>query len=648
MTEITQLEGKTGFVGEEDVAFGSGEATDTFTVPTSTGATATLTKIPSLKAATTSKVKDFWYVSNNPAITDQAASSGADYAAGNLKSVLDNINAGVVIMPPGNYTISTITIPENVRLVFQVGEYNIKNITFLEPPIFQGAKFTIMSGAEFGFKFKGDAWKKTNVEGGISLDNPNSEHIKCMYIEGRNWVFDKVTIQCVGYGYGLYLDADVDSCPCTHNYINNLRVFGANKGIYYDVDRRLPYGWGTNNHINSGYINMFSTDNQPDRWHVTYKHYENDAGNYTYLANFAKLYLESGDACFAVISDVAGELAVTGDVYNCTAMEDMPYAFHFDGCNPGMMLKMNSLPTLALKLVDTYDTEQSSGTCESGEIYKITATDPDHFFTNCAVDQKFTSDGTETLDTNNKVKKLLYAENTFVSELLNGADDTGIRWRSNNRAYYDYPVFTSASANATFATLEGSSGFRCYMKSKGSPSAGLSWYDNSEKLRYLMRARFLDGAFNYLDFGKTAIAAENFRIYDKIIYVNGMYIWNDANDNLKVSVTKPTVLEDEGFVLSKMTVSEAGGPANVPTERGLLHIDVPNLRIWASVGLDGTATHPDTNWRCLGSKPRAGSGAPSTDANFTGQFYRDNSTTPEEIYFAKSVGNGAGDWIKLN
>jgi hypothetical protein len=52
-------------------------------------------------------------------------------------------------------------------------------------------------------------------------------------------------------------------------------------------------------------------------------------------------------------------------------------------------------------------TEINSGTLTANLLYKITATETDHFGTGLTVDDYFTSDGTEACDTSNKVKVVL-------------------------------------------------------------------------------------------------------------------------------------------------------------------------------------------------------------------------------------------------
>jgi lysophospholipase L1-like esterase len=56
---------------------------------------------------------------------------------------------------------------------------------------------------------------------------------------------------------------------------------------------------------------------------------------------------------------------------------------------------------------ETLSGEIRSGTLTNHELYKITATEENHFGTGLEVDDYFTSDGTETVDASNKVKQVL-------------------------------------------------------------------------------------------------------------------------------------------------------------------------------------------------------------------------------------------------
>jgi hypothetical protein len=68
--------------------------------------------------------------------------------------------------------------------------------------------------------------------------------------------------------------------------------------------------------------------------------------------------------------------------------------------------------------------EKSTGTCTAGNLYKITATEVNHFYTGCAVGEYFTSVGTETCDASNKVQEVTEVEATGLHghSTANGTD----------------------------------------------------------------------------------------------------------------------------------------------------------------------------------------------------------------------------------
>lgn len=79
------------------------------------------------------KVKGRYFPSNNGAITDHGAVSGSDYAAGNLKSVIDTIGSSraTIELPAGAYDlITTLTVPENITIRFQEGAYLTGGVVF--------------------------------------------------------------------------------------------------------------------------------------------------------------------------------------------------------------------------------------------------------------------------------------------------------------------------------------------------------------------------------------------------------------------------------------------------------------------------------------------------------------------------------------
>jgi len=118
-SNITDLSGITGHVGKEDIKWGTGLDTDTFTVPTYTGGTVMLTKLPSLYANAASIIKGKWYVSA------MAGDHGNAALTGSLAWVINTLGADPAnIDLPGNQTYSLTTnlaIPETIVLDFQRG-----------------------------------------------------------------------------------------------------------------------------------------------------------------------------------------------------------------------------------------------------------------------------------------------------------------------------------------------------------------------------------------------------------------------------------------------------------------------------------------------------------------------------------------------
>jgi len=119
-SSITDLEGITGKIGKEDVEWGTGADADNFTITTYDGGTATLTTVPSPFADDHSRIKSVWYVSANSSILDHGTDSGADYASGNLKSIIDTVGASeqyIELAGHHDYTVATsVTVPANCVL----------------------------------------------------------------------------------------------------------------------------------------------------------------------------------------------------------------------------------------------------------------------------------------------------------------------------------------------------------------------------------------------------------------------------------------------------------------------------------------------------------------------------------------------------
>lgn len=91
--------------------------------------------------------------------------------------------------------------------------------------------------------------------------------------------------------------------------------------------------------------------------------------------------------------------------------------------------------------------ELASGTCTVGNVYKITATEVNHFYVGCAIGHYFASaSGTETLDANNKVKQVL---NPIASGPPQGTIVVDMAWGIDNASnlFTQGIVSTSAVAN---------------------------------------------------------------------------------------------------------------------------------------------------------------------------------------------------------
>ena len=114
-TDITNLQGNTSKIADEDVYWGTGQTTDTFSSPTYTGGNVTLTKVPALAANLWSIIKGEWYVSSATTIADH----GNAATVGSLAYVAAAIGSDVrrLAVPPGTYTISTnLTLAANIVL----------------------------------------------------------------------------------------------------------------------------------------------------------------------------------------------------------------------------------------------------------------------------------------------------------------------------------------------------------------------------------------------------------------------------------------------------------------------------------------------------------------------------------------------------
>jgi len=95
-----------------------------------------------------------------------------------------------------------------------------------------------------------------------------------------------------------------------------------------------------------------------------------------------------------------------------------------------------------------------NGTCTKYQLYRIVATETNHYFTGCAADDYFTSDGTETNDENNIVLKVITPSTSGVT-IVNGFDSDTYQWlRStgfdyNDSAGYTYEILTDSAEPAS-------------------------------------------------------------------------------------------------------------------------------------------------------------------------------------------------------
>lgn len=120
-SEVSQLQGVTGKIGNEDIYWGSGADDDTFDVPTYSGGTVTLTKVPSVSDNMSSIVKGRWYVSAAASIEDHSDVE----VPGSLAWVVAQIgsgNSGHIVIPPGNYVMADdFSLPAGIVLELASG-----------------------------------------------------------------------------------------------------------------------------------------------------------------------------------------------------------------------------------------------------------------------------------------------------------------------------------------------------------------------------------------------------------------------------------------------------------------------------------------------------------------------------------------------
>jgi len=200
------------------------------------------------------------------------------------------------------------------------------------------------------------------------------------------------------------------------------------------------------------------------------------------------------------------DLAVTGaKIYSTSALSTQSWAYTDTGYDPnasagvtyeiftpnplplkkGHLLKLKAVSNGAViqgfpKLAGTAETESAEiaiGTCTAAKLYKITATEANHFGTGKVIGNYFTSVGTETLDANNKVLEISTPGATGVTISTTKGGST-MNWPQKDASFnyndtsYSYEIWkilgspvvdsdTCANADATLVQTDGSAAFTC-------------------------------------------------------------------------------------------------------------------------------------------------------------------------------------------
>jgi hypothetical protein len=103
---VSQLQGVTGKVGHEDIQWGIGQTSDTYSAPTYSGGHVTLTNVPALAANIASIIKGQWYVSTSSSITNHSDASIAGSLAW-VSAVLGTSHATVELAQGVTYVFTS-------------------------------------------------------------------------------------------------------------------------------------------------------------------------------------------------------------------------------------------------------------------------------------------------------------------------------------------------------------------------------------------------------------------------------------------------------------------------------------------------------------------------------------------------------------
>lgn len=116
---------------------------------------------------------------------------------------------------------------------------------------------------------------------------------------------------------------------------------------------------------------------------------------------------------------------------------------------------------------ETLDTEVATGTLTINKMYKITATEINHFGTGLEVNGYFRSAGSETCDANNKVKQVL-TPSTAGSTIVSTKGGTTYNWAHKNASF----TYNAASYTIVVKKIKGES-----VVASGSITAGNALMD---------------------------------------------------------------------------------------------------------------------------------------------------------------------------
>lgn len=203
------------------------------------------------------------------------------------------------------------------------GVYAVKNLDLTHPPNFEGTvELIVLSGAQYGVKFSGDADGVGPVTGGLKVTAAPMDSVsRLVIVDGRWWSIPSLHIDC-GHGRGekrRHVGLEIGGAtktPLTHNYFGRIHVRRCRIGVHVNV----PAGsYANNNQIAHGYI-----------------HHCNDGVAYTYRdgqgagSNQFNVYLEKCNNCIAA-RGTEGRRGVFGDLFIA----------RFDGC--GKMLFADGL-----------------------------------------------------------------------------------------------------------------------------------------------------------------------------------------------------------------------------------------------------------------------------------------------------------------